>query len=203
MSCSYSKEFSSSAFTGVENAFIKEYLPLASGDAVRVYLYGLFLCQNPQIDSSVSNISIFLNLSEESVKDCFIFWEEFGLVSIVSNEPFSVVYHPVVGSGVSSKPRKIKAEKYSEFTKALQAIIPSRMISTSEYSEYFSIMETYSIKPDAMLMIVKYCADRKGSDISYRYVSKVAKDFGNRGIITVDKVEQELSSYVLRTGVIE
>ncbi|MBQ4097916.1 MAG: DnaD domain protein [Clostridia bacterium] len=203
MSCSYSKEFSSSAFTDVENAFIKEYLPLASGDAVKVYLYGLFLCQNPQVNSDVSDISSFLNLSEEIVKDCFTFWEEFGLISIVSKEPFSVVYHPVIGSGVSSKPRKIKAEKYSEFTKGLQAIIPNRMISTGEYSEYFSIMETYSIKPDAMLMIVKYCADKKGSDISYRYISKVAKDFGNREITTVDKVEKELSSYVLRTSVIE
>ena len=54
MTCSYSKEFSASAFTGVENAFVTEYLPIASGDAVKVYLYGLFLCQNP-IESSVSN----------------------------------------------------------------------------------------------------------------------------------------------------
>jgi hypothetical protein len=77
------------------------------------------------------------------------------------------------------------------------------MISVGEYGEYFNIMETYSIKPDAMLLIIKYCADKKGSDISYRYVSKVAKDFGSRGIITVDKVERELSTHVLRSSVIE
>lgn len=202
MTCSYAKEFSSSAFTDVENAFICEYLPISSGDTVRVYLYGLFLCQHPERDQDILEIASTLKMEVDKVKDCFKYWEEFGLVSVLSEEPFSVQYLPVHTS-FSSKPRKIKAEKYTEFTKSIQALLPTRMISTGEYTEYFSIMETYGIKPEAMLMIVKYCADRKGTDIGYRYVSKVAKDFGARGITTVEKVEKELSSYILRTGVIE
>ncbi len=202
MTCSYSKEFSSSAFTDVENAFITEYLPVSSGDAVKVYLYGLFLCQNPKFDRSIGEIASTLDISQDKILEFFEFWEEFGLVSIVSKEPFSVQYLPIRSSYLA-KPKKIKAEKYTDFTKGLQALLPDRMISTSEYTEYFTIMETYGIKPEAMLMIVKYCADRKGTDIGYRYVSKVAKDFGNRGIVTVEKVEKELSSYIMRTGVIE
>lgn len=202
MTCSYSKDFSKSTFTNIENAFIKEYLPLASGDAVKVYLYGLFLCQNPEFDQSLEDIASHLQLDIKIVKDCFTFWEEFGLVMVLSDQPFSVQYQPI-NSLSSSKPRKYKAEKYTEFSKSLQTIIPTRMISTNEFTEYFSIMETYAIKPDAMLMIVKYCADRKGSDIGYRYISKVAKDFGIRGITTVDKVEIELSSHLSKAGVIE
>ncbi len=202
MTCSFSKEFSASAFTDVENSFITEYLPVASGDTVKVYLYGLFLCQHPENDTPISSIAETLKMSEEAVKNCFAFWEEFGLLSVLSNEPFTVQYHPV-RSTFSSKPRKYKAEKYADFTKGLQAMLPNRMVSTSEFSEYFMIMETYSIKPEAMLMIVKYCVDRKGKEISYKYISKVAKDFGNRAINTVDKVEAELSSYTAKTAVIE
>ena len=202
MTCSYSKEFSSAAFTDVENAFITEYLPVSSGDAVKVYLYGLFLCQNPKFDRSLKEIADALSLSEETVLSCFTYWEEFGLINVLSKEPLSVEYLPI-RSYSNAKPKKIKAEKYTEFSKSLQAILPDRMISTTEYTEYFSIMETYGIKPEAMLMIVKYCADRKGTDIGYRYVSKVAKDFGNRGLVTIEKVEKELSSYVLRTASIE
>ena len=202
MLCSYSKALSSAGFTDVENAFISEYLPVASGEAVKVYLYGLYLCNNSKSDCSLDEMASNLNMSAEQIVDCFYFWEEFGLVSIISNEPFAVQYEPI-RSSFSAKPKKIKAEKYTDFSKGLQALLPSRMISTGEYTEYFNIMETYSIKPEAMLMIVKYCADRKGSDISYRYVSKVAKDFGNRGITTVEKVEKELSSYILRTGLLE
>lgn len=202
MTCSFSKEFSLSAFTDVENAFITEYLPVSSGDAVKVYLFGLFLCQHPEQDQSLEQMSKSLNMDGDVIIDCFNYWEEFGLLSVLSKEPLSVQYQPV-RSSYSSKPRKYKAEKYTDFSKGLQALLPNRMISTGEYTEYFNIMETYSIKPEAMIMIVKYCTDKKGGDISYRYVSKVAKDFGARGITTVEKVVKELSSYIAKTGVIE
>ncbi len=202
MTCSFSKEFATSSFTDVENSFISEYLPISDGDAVKVYLYGLFLCKNPALDQSLSDISDSLKMSQEKVLDCFKYWEEFGLVSVLSEAPLSVSYVPVKYAS-ANKPTKYKAEKYSEFSKGLQALLSARMISTNEFTEYYSIMETYQIKPEAMLMIVKYCIDRKGNDIGYRYISKVAKDFGTRGIITVEKVENELSSYVYRTAEIE
>ena len=198
MICSFSKDFSANAYTGVENSFIREYLKEAPGDAVKVYLYGLYLCSNPFACDGLKDFAAALNLSEERVADCFNYWEEFGLCSVIEKDPFTVKYMPQ--NSVYAKPRKFKAEKYGDFSKGLQALLPDRMISTNEYSEYFTVMETYSIAPDAMLMIVKYCADRKGTDITYRYVSKVAKDFGNRGINTVEKVEKELSSYLFRTG---
>lgn len=202
MACSFSKEFSLNAFTSVENQFISEYMPEASGDAVKVYLYGLFLCQNPKFDQPLSDIASNLQLTEEQVIDFFAYWEEFGLCMIVSREPFTVNYLPI-RSAVSGKARKYKTEKYSEFTKSVQALIPDRMISTGEYTEYFSIMETYSIKPEAMLMIIKYCIDLKGKSIGYRYISRVCKDFGNRGLVTIDKIEKELHSYITKTYEIE
>ena len=198
MICSFSKEFSRNSYTGVENSFIREYLAEANGDAVKVYLYGLYLCANPAACDGLKEFAAAVGLSEEKVADCFSYWEEFGLCTVIEKDPFTVKYLP--HDSAYSKPRKFKAEKYTDFSKGLQALLPDRMISTSEYSEYFSVMETYSIAPEAMLMIAKYCADRKGADISYKYVSKVAKDFGNRGITTVEKVEKELSSYIMRTN---
>jgi hypothetical protein len=114
MTCSYSKEFSTSAFTDIENAFITEYLPVSSGDAVKVYLYGLFLCQNPKFDKNLTEIAQTLSLSEETVLSCFTYWEEFGLVNVLSKDPLSVQYEPI-RSSLSAKPKKIKAEKYRLF----------------------------------------------------------------------------------------
>ena len=87
MTCSYAKEFSASAFTDVENTFICEYLPLSSGDSVKVYLYGLFLCQSPERDATTEQIAKELNIDQATVIDCFTYWEEFGLVSVLSKEP--------------------------------------------------------------------------------------------------------------------
>lgn len=199
MSFLYSKEYSLNAFTDVENVFISEYLPISSGNAVKVYLYGLFLCKNGGEAKTISDFSKAVMMSETEVVDCFKYWEEFGLLEVLSEEPFNVNYLPVK-SVFAGKPRKIKTEKYTDFSKALQTIISARMISTNEFSEYFNVMETYSIKPDAMLMIVKYCVDLKGEQIGYKYISTVAKDFGKREINTAEKVERELSTYVLHTG---
>ena len=198
MICSFSKEFSQNSYTGVENSFIREYLKEAPGDAVKVYLYGLYVCTNLNACDNIKDFALAVGLSEEKVVDCFNYWEEFGLCSVIEKEPLTVKYLPIANA--YTKPRKFKAEKYTDFSKGLQALLPDRMISTNEYSEYFTVMETYAIEPDAMLMIAKYCADRKGADISYKYVVKVAKDFGNRGITTVEKVEKELSSYIFRTN---
>ena len=193
--CSFSNEYDKEKILPLDSNFITDYLPEASGDAVRVYLYGLFVCRM-QKDSTLQGIASELNLSEETVIDCFKFWEEYDLVSIISDNPFTVRYLPLSKQG---KPRKFKPEKYTEFTNSLQALLPDRMISTGEYSAYFNLMEEYSIKPEAMLMICKYCVDLKGASIGYRYIIAVAKDFASRGIITTELIEKELSDYMVRS----
>ena len=69
MTCSFSKDFSTSSYTNVENAFIYQYLPVSDGNAVKVYLYGLFLCQNPAFDQSISEIANALQMEENEVKE--------------------------------------------------------------------------------------------------------------------------------------
>ncbi len=199
--CRYSKEYTASSYTSLDNLFIYEYLPEATGNAVKVYTYGLFLCQNQDFDIELKTMAENLKISESEIIDAFTYWEEFELVNIISKDPFTVTYLPL--RQVGNKPRKFKPEKYSGFTASVQEIIPSRMISTNEYSEYFYVMEHYGIKPEAMLMIVKYCVDIKGNDVGYRYILAVAKDFGARKILTAEQVEKELSSYILRTAEIE
>lgn len=193
--CSYSKEFNLNSVTDIDNKFIDTYLPIATGDAVKVYLYGLFICKSEE-NLTLESFSKNLNMSIEDVSNCFKFWEEFGLLNVISDQPFTVKYLPVT----SSKPKKYNSEKYTEFNKALQILIPDRMITPTEFSSYFSIMEEHSIKPEAMLMIVKYCIDIKGKNIGFRYISKVANDFASRGITTESKIEKELTDYSVRSG---
>lgn len=193
--CSYSKEFNSSSSTFVDNKFIDMYLPIATGDAVKVYLYGLLVCKSDE-EITLDKFAKQLNLDVEEVKNCFKFWEEFGVLNVLSEEPFTVTYLPVA----SHKPKKFNPEKYTGFNKALQVLIPDRMITPNEYSAYFSLMEEHSIKPEAMLMIIKYCVDVKGKAIGFRYVLKVASDFASRGITTESKIEKELADYTIKSA---
>ena len=164
--CSFSKETLKNSSTVIDNKFITTYLPEASGEAVKCYVYGLFVCQDSDEDVSFDKFCKDVNLEKNVVSDCFKFWEEMGVVNVLSEEPFLVKYLPAE----SSKPKKYSAEKYGEFNKALQILIPDRMITTNEYSAYFSLMEENGIKPEALLMIVKYCVDLKGGAIGCRYI---------------------------------
>ena len=90
--CSYSREFSLASFTGIENQFINKYMPLADGDAVKAYVFGLYLCQNVQGDYSLEEAAKTLNMSAERLTELFRFWEDFDLLEIVSLQPFAVRY---------------------------------------------------------------------------------------------------------------
>ncbi len=191
--CNFTKENATSGKLLIDNLFVSNYLPELNEEAVKVYLYGLYLCQNSSLDFDVYKMASNLNLSADQVIDNFKYLEEYGLVLIVSKNPFTVNFVPVNDSGVKYK--RYKPEKYEDLSKALQVIISERMISTSEYSEYFNLLESTPLKPEAFLMIVKYCTDLKGGDISYKYILAVAKDFVSRNITTEELVDKELTNY--------
>ena len=196
--CSYSREFSLSSYTNVENQFINKYMAMADGDAVKAYIFGLYLCQNVQEDYSLQEAAKTLNIEEDKLIDLFRFWEDFDLLEIVSYNPFSVRYFPA--DYAKGKPKRIRTEKYADFNKAIQSLMPKRMISSGEFMKYFSVMEEYSIKPEAMLLIARYCIDLKGENIAQNYILQVAKNFAAEGVTTVEQIENKLSDYMVQSG---
>ncbi len=191
--CSFSNDTVNYNFTSIENQFITKYLPFADGDSVKVYLFGLYLCQNVSDDFTIAEMSSSLNMSENSIIDAFKYWEEFDIIQILSYEPFAVKYLPATFS--KGRPKKYNPQKYTDFCKALQSLKPNSSITPTEYTEYFQVMEEYDIKPDAMLIIIKYCFDKKGEGVSYKYVSKVAQSFASEGNTTAEKLEEKLADY--------
>ena len=195
--CSYSKDLTAASHTSVENRFIKEYMRLGDDGAVKTYLYGLYLCQNPQDSAAPEEAAKELNLSAEQFVEYFRFWEDFGLVEVISQSPLSVRYLPCAYT--AGKPKKVRAEKYTEFNRALQALFPGRMISSSEYMKYFDCMEEYGIKPEAMLLVARYCIELKGPDISSRYILAVARNFASEGYTTLRQIEDRLRDFLVRS----
>jgi len=195
--CSLSTEFKKTGITYVDNSFIYGYLPEADGVAVKVYLAGLAVTKN-SAELSAEEFAKSINVTSEELYDSFVYWEQYDLVKIISHNPLLVRYEPI--PALVNKPKKYKPEKYSDFTKTVQSLIPERMISVNEYSNYFSIMEENRILPDAMILIIKYCVDLKGNDIGYRYILKVINDFISRGLTTFESIDNELSQYVTNSN---
>lgn len=188
--CKFSSEVIRSNSTSVENTFINEFLPNASGDAIRVYLYGLYKCSTGA-ESTLAEFSQKLNLSEQDILSIYIYWQSLGLVQVFETNPFEVRYLPVK-NGASSL-RKFDVNKYKSFNMQAQEIISGREILPNEFHEYYLLMESMHMKEDALLMIINYCVSKKDNKINMNYILTVAKNWAYEGYLTADLVEQHFA----------
>lgn len=165
-------------------------MPMANENCVKVYLYGLYYCGVEGGDATIEHFSNKLNLSVEDVISSFMFWEDLGLVSLVSKDPMQVRYMPV--SHGSTRLKKFNVNKYRKFNITAQEILNGRVLSPTEYQEYYWFMESRHVERDAFLMIIKYCANQKGNDVNYPYILKVASNWAHEGVKTCKDVEEKL-----------
>ena len=73
---SVAEELSAKGMTEVENKFITKYLPVLDANAVKVYLFALYISQSGKINYSVEDLAKRLEMSEEDVKGYFEYLEE-------------------------------------------------------------------------------------------------------------------------------
>jgi len=193
--CSYSKEFLSSSFTSIENQFITNYMPQSDGFTVKVYLYGLYLCQNKNGDFDIKQMAAFLGKKESDVIDAFSFWEDCDLVRILMKNPFTVEYLPV--SGAIGRPKKVNYNRYEDFNKEMQNKMQKagKFISYNETIRYMNFLQENQIEQDAFLLIAQYCIDKKKENVTQTYIFNKAKKFISLNLITYEQVEKELSGY--------
>lgn len=187
--CRFAGEYLNDNFSLLDNLFIAEFLPVAPESAVKVYIYGLYQCAGlGGGDLNTFAESLFMDPLE--VKESFRYWQELGLVSITSQNPLEVRYLPV--KNALSAPKKYNPEKFSAFNAALQELYPSRMITPNEYNKYYDFIETTKMEAEAVLMVVKYCLNLKGSDTRYPYILAVAGEWAKEGKRTVEDVNNRI-----------
>ncbi len=188
--CAYSSKLALDSYTVIDNNFLNEFLPNATGEDVKVYLFGLTLCSNPDSeDNTLETLAKVLSMTETQVKKSFEYWQEMGIVQIVSRDPFEIRYLPVKAHSGSSKIRN--TGKYADFNKQMQEIISGRMLTPVEFNEYYTLIESYHFEPEALLLIAKYCTHNKNNAISCAYILAVARDFAIENLKTFQAVEQK------------
>jgi len=96
--------------------------------------------------------------------------------------------------------KKYNVKKYSAFNTLAQEVIEGRMITPNEYAEYYTLIESFHIQPEALLMVMKYCTNLKGNNVGYNYVLTVAKNWALQGITTPESVEQKLAEHERNMG---
>ena len=192
--CTFSKDLDN-GYTIVDNKFITKYLPEADGFAVKVYLYGLYLCENRETDFSIASMAEVLKTTEEKIRQAFAFWEDYDLVEVLAKDPFTVQYLPV--RTAVGRPKKIRYEQYADFNKELQRKMQKvgKFVSSNDYVKYMHFLEENTLQPQAFLLIAEYCINKQGEAVSPSYIFNKAKKLIRLGFTTYEQVEKELSNY--------
>ena len=193
----FSKDFASNMFTSVENQFITKYLPQADGDAVRVYLYGLYLCQVAG-DFDAATCASLLKLSEQRLQDIFSFWEECDLVRILSRRPLFVEYLPV--NAAVGRPKTVRPEKYAAFNRELFKILQraQKDFKPYEMQRILEFLENNPMQQEAFLLVAEYCAKKDGEKLSCGHILNKAAKLVREHKYTYEQVEADLADFHLR-----
>ena len=193
--CSFSKEYTENDYTLIENRFLTKYMPEADGFFVKVYLYGLLLCQSTASDFSVASLAEVLKTTEDKIRDAFCFWENLDLVEILSKDPFAVSYLPV--RTATGRPTRINYSRYADFNKELLRKMSAvgKDVGYAQSVKYMQFLDENEMQPQAFLLIVEYCISKQGEAVSPAYIFNKAKKFIREGLYTYEQVEKALSSY--------
>ena len=189
--CKFSPGYVANNKTIIDNVFIDEYLPKAPDLCVKAYLLGLSKCSNAdESDNSLKFFASTLKVCEEDVISLFKYWEEMGLVKVLSTDPVEVRFLPILSNAGSVK--KYKVDKYADFNIQLQECFAERMLTPNEMTEFYDLIERKHIEQSALIAIVKYCIDSKGFNLSPNYCLTVAKDWVHQGILTLPQVNAKI-----------
>ena len=191
--CSFSKDCDGNSFVTVENKFITKYLPEVDGLAVKVYLYGLYLCKNADADFSANSMAEVLHVTPEDILSAFTIWEDYDLVQIISRQPLIVQYLPV--KSAVGKPKRVHYEQYADFNAELQRKMQKvgKFVSAGDYLKYMRFLDETSMQPHALLLVADYCIAKQGESVSPSYIFNKARVMLKNGLTTYEQVERELS----------
>lgn len=190
--CRFSSDAARHELTPVDNLFIAEYLPHATGLQVQVYLYGLMQCHYPSMCERPLDEA--LGLSGEAVTEAFRYWQEQGLVRILSDAPLTVEYR----EPSARQSADVLPAKYTALVRRINALTAPRQFGMQELRHVYDWIEVYGLEEGAVLELISHCMELRGRRVSVNYMTSVAQSWAERGVRTFDDAKASIAAFDLR-----
>lgn len=183
--------------TEIPDVFFTEYLSLANGDYVKIYLYILFLSKYDK-DIKVNDLSKKLSLPLKTIQEAFKFWEELGVLvkkhsGYILCDLQEIELHKLYSPKVSASPEDIKNSAKNQYrAKAIENInnqFFQGIMSPSWYNDIDLWFKKYGFDEQVMLALFNYCFER--SALHRNYIQVVADSWYKNNI----KSFSDLDSY--------
>lgn len=208
--------------TSIENIFINDFMPMANGTYVKVYLLGYKYATDRDESITVDNntISKHLNIPLEDVLGAWDFWEKKGIVKkhpknndnindftveflslrqlyIDNNYSFisSNKSDESISQPYSCSPEElIEANKVPEIKSMFYTIdqLKRRQLTPNERMTVLEWIYNFNMDPDIIIKAFEYSIEKKNIK-NIRYVGGIIRNWYDNGIISMEKLEEHLS----------
>ncbi len=158
--------------TPLSNLFITDHLPGATGEQLKVYLYGLMRSLHPKADFALPDLAKALEMEPAEVENAFRHWEFAGLVVRVSENPpqYRFLHPSQVGREDSAG---AEDRVYADFMESLySAFGGKRDLHGSEKRKAWEWVEELHLAPEVVLILIKHLIRTQG--INFRFLGKEA-----------------------------
>ncbi len=220
MSFTYNKPTIDFGTTAIENIFIHDFMPMANGTHVKIYLTAYLYSQDPLLSQTVDNAQLarHLNLSLEDIVAAWLYWEERGVIlrtKINEDQPnqFNVVFNclrqlyldnnyqaighvkPQAGK-ISSKTDKLLSALDNPILNTMFKHIEEmiiRQLTPNECNEILDWIYNYKMDPDMIERAFELaCHDKKTRRLNY--VQGILRKWYDAGIRTEKSLEDHLET---------
>lgn len=189
--CTFSENYLMMGVTPVENLFIQEYLPRASGDYVRVYLYGLMQCYHPSEDMTIERTAHILDLPADTVRDAFQYWERQGLVRRISDKPVAYQYLNIASAMLNESPMEQDIYRHRDFNARLQQLFGNRLLHSSEFNTACEWVEDLHLPESVVLIMVESYIASHGAKCQFKSLNKLALKWAEEEIFTEEQAREK------------
>ncbi|MBE5784116.1 MAG: hypothetical protein E7329_12485 [Clostridiales bacterium] len=179
--------------TAVENQFLLDFLPAAKGDYVKVYLWGLFACENKGPDYSLEEMAQDLFLTVPEIEAALRYWERRALVSRISDQPIKYrFYSPMQRRNIPGGQMDVDTE-YVSFAEAVYAAFGERRkVSPGEIAMAWEWVKDIGLKPEVVLMLLHHCIEQKGVQFSFKRAEPLAVRMKEHKVSTCEDADSFL-----------
>ena len=176
------EDFGLFSSTDIPDIFFSDYLGLASGDAVKVYLYLSFLSKNGK-EVNINEVSKILSLPYDIVNGAIKYWEEQGLLIkkpdgyILANLKeiaIGKLYSPKVTASPEDIERNAKNKTRTICIKSINNQFFSGSMNPTWYTDIDLWFDKYGFDEQVMLALFSYCSE-KTENINRNYIQAVAE----------------------------
>ena len=181
--------------TQIPDIFFTEYLSMANGNFIKVYLYMIFLSKYSET-IKINDLSKTLSLDYKIIQDALKFWEDLGVITkkqtgyilnSLQEIELNKLYSPRLNFTPEEAEKNIKNKKIAKAIDTINNSFFQGVMSPSWYTTINLWFSKYRFDEQVMIALFNYCFNK--SALHKNYVQVVADAWANNNIKTYDDLE--------------